>query len=45
MLARSVYKPAGGLVWEQAAVSQTQGIEAEFAKRSEANWSGKPGFA
>jgi hypothetical protein len=34
MPARSACKPAGG--------SQTQGIEAEFAKRSEANCSGKP---
>jgi hypothetical protein len=25
-----------------ATASQAQGIEAEFAKRSEANWSGKP---
>jgi hypothetical protein len=30
----SVCKPAGGLVGEQAALSQTQGIEAEFTKRS-----------
>jgi hypothetical protein len=35
-------KEGGRTVGEQATVSQTQGIAAEFAKRSEVNWSGKP---